>query len=465
MHFVKLRVTLGGALFRRKNAMISLQRVAKALAVFVLMVSPVMAQPTVTSVVNAASFQRFVCAGAIASIFGTGLAPSTARASSVPLPTTLGGVTVTVDGIEAPLYFVSPRQINVQLPFGITAARVSLVVRTPQGDSAAIRLDLLPTAPGVFTVAADGTGTPVLLSPDFSLLDTVRPGQRVILYATGLGPVEAGDDSLQRAVEEPEVYFGNQQAVVEFAGLAPGFPGVFQLNVVVLGPFVSEQIRLIAGGWPSKAASFPADLPPPVTASERMVSEDRVVEEFRRIQLFIVASNALPGALRPAVEARVGEAPSLRIEAPDNILPLITTTVRDGALKIGIQRPLSQLATVTIQVGVPVLDRVELYGVGSISASGVSGQRFEVRMVGVGTVTASGAVESVDVLGQGVGTTRLFDLASESAKVWLSGVGTVEVNATQSLFARVFGLGTVFYSGNPGEIDAVVEGFGSIQPR
>ena len=169
--------------------------------------------------------------------------------------------------------------------------------------------------------------------------------------------------------------------------------------------------------------------------------------------------------LRPAVEARVGEAPSLRIEAPDNILPLITTTVRDGALKIGIQRPLSQLATVTIQVGVPVLDRGELYGVGSISASGVSGQRFEVRMVGVGTVTASGAVESVDVLGQGVGTTRLFDLASESAKVWLSGVGTVEVNATQSLFARVFGLGTVFYSGNPGEIDAVVEGFGSIQPR
>ncbi len=86
-------------------------------------------------------------------------------------------------------------------------------------------------------------------------------------------------------------------------------------------------------------------------------------------------------------------------------------------------------------------------------------------MVGVGTVTASGAVESVDVLAQGVGTTALFDLASESAKVWLSGVGTVEVNATQSLFARVSGVGTVFYSGNPAEIDVQVEGFGSVRPR
>ena len=49
--------------------------------------------------------------------------------------------------------------------------------------------------------------------------------------------------------------------------------------------------------------------------------------------------------------------------------------------------------------------------------------------------------------------------------MWLAGVGTVEVNAAQSLFARVSGLGTVFYTGNPAEIDVQVGAFGSVQPR
>ena len=445
--------------------MISVRSALILAAILFLLTPMATAQPRVNAVLNAASFDPFVCPGAIVSIFGNELAPPDPPASSIPLPTDLGGVSVTVDGVAAPLYFVSPRQINAQIPFGITAAKIELVVHTADGDSVPFSLDLLPTAPGIFTASADGRGTPVLLSPTFDLLDTVRAGQRVILYATGLGetdpPAETGTggvaiEPFQRVVEAIEVFVGDHPAVVEFAGLAPGLPGVYQLNILVPGGFVSDRIQLVAGGRPGNTTSFTTALPAPVIASRAAVAEDRPIDEFHRIQLFTVGS----------VAVRVGEPVSLRIEADDNVLPLITTVVRDGALRISATgRYQLRDSQVRIELGTPTLDRVEIYGVGSIAATGVAGERFEVRIAGVGDVEASGAVRSVDTLMAGVGSARLFDLASEETSVWLTGVGSAEVNATRSLFARLFGVGNVVYSGNPAEIDIQVKGFGSIEPR
>jgi uncharacterized protein (TIGR03437 family) len=380
------------------------------------------------------------------------------------LPTTLDGVTVTVDGTDLPLYFVSPRQINAQMPFEVTADKVSLAVRTPEGQSAAYSVDLVPTAPGIFTRRADGTGTPLLFDPNFTLLDTVTPGQRVIFYATGLGltdpPADTGSggvgaEPLNRVVDMPEVYVGGKQALVEFAGLAPGFVGVYQLNVVASANFVTDGFFILSRGRQSNVTNIPASLPSSVTGSGVVASENREVGEFRRIQLFAVAT----------VEARVGEGPSLRIETDDNVLPLITTTVNDGALKIVAERRYNLQGSVKITVSVPVLDRVEVIGVGNISAEGVSGDRFGVTIAGFGNVDASGSVRLVEVFMQGVGNASLFNLAAQEARVWFLGVGNAEVNATELLFARVFGLGNVEYSGNPAEVDAEVKGFGDIKPR
>src|SRR5437868_2576573 len=83
--------------------------------------APAIAQPTITTVVNAASFQTGVPRGCLVSIFGSKLASSTATAADVPLPTKLGGVTVTTGDLElaVPLYYVSPTQINAQIPFEV----------------------------------------------------------------------------------------------------------------------------------------------------------------------------------------------------------------------------------------------------------------------------------------------------------------------------------------------------------
>ena len=93
-------------------------------------------------VVNAASYSAVgshgVAGGLIATIFGTNLATSTQTTTSVPLPTSLGGTTVTVNGVGAPLLYVSPNQINFQVPspwLQITPVETGLVVKTAAGVS------------------------------------------------------------------------------------------------------------------------------------------------------------------------------------------------------------------------------------------------------------------------------------------------------------------------------------------
>ncbi|MCP5118289.1 MAG: hypothetical protein GY953_46335, partial [bacterium] len=114
------------------------------------------AQPRVTAVVNAASFETLIAPGSLVSISGDELALSTAVSSELPLPKMLDGVTVTIGGMDAPLYFVSPRQINAQIPFEVSGDRATLVVATPGGRSSEHTLNLAPAAPGIFTTTADG---------------------------------------------------------------------------------------------------------------------------------------------------------------------------------------------------------------------------------------------------------------------------------------------------------------------
>src|SRR6266849_886924 len=92
---------------------------------------------TVAGVVNAASFaQGPVAPGSMISIFGTGLSTKTVQASSLPLPIILEGTTVTVSGLAVPLFFVSPGQINAQVPFQVSAGSAQLIVRNSSGSTA-----------------------------------------------------------------------------------------------------------------------------------------------------------------------------------------------------------------------------------------------------------------------------------------------------------------------------------------
>src|SRR5712692_2921948 len=146
-------------------------------------------------IVNAASFNPGVAPGTIVSLFGQNLALRERQASSpLPLPTQLIGTTVTVNARPLPLFYVSPGQINAQLPYGVQG-RVTLQVSTPIG-AVDVPLTILDTAPGIFTLSPD----PAVLHQSGSVVSATSPaqsGETISVFLTGLGEVNgtvnAGD--------------------------------------------------------------------------------------------------------------------------------------------------------------------------------------------------------------------------------------------------------------------------------
>lgn len=161
-------------------------------------------------IVNAASFstlaQTQACGvvlpqpplapGGRASIFGSDLAATTVEAGSFPLPRELGGVQVKINGTPVPLFFVSPNQINIQVPFGLTgfSASVEIEKKTPEGTvvSAAAPLALSTGAPGIFTADGTGRGSGRVTHADLTPVTAdspAKPGETVSVFVTGLGTV------------------------------------------------------------------------------------------------------------------------------------------------------------------------------------------------------------------------------------------------------------------------------------
>lgn len=206
-----------------------------------LLASSALAQPRITAVVNGASFTQGVAPGSFASIFGENLATSTAAVSTTTWPTTLGGVTVLVNGRAVPLHSVSAGQINFQVPAATPAGNATAEVRLSGAASAAFSFSVVAASPGVLVY---GTNRAVVQNQDGNLNTATNgalPGSTVVAYLTGQGAVDnavadgapAGASPLSRATLAASATIGGQNAVISFLGLTPGFVGLLQANLVV----------------------------------------------------------------------------------------------------------------------------------------------------------------------------------------------------------------------------------------
>lgn len=208
-------------------------------------------------VVNAATFERSICAGAVISIFGENLAFEESSAGTIPLPRQLAGVRVTLDGRDLPLYFVSSRQINAQV-FTDFAGEGVLEVITRNG-SAQLSLTAQDTAPGIFVL--DGTGrSPAILhaiGTPVSDKDPIFRGEVVSIFMTGLGKLKTGlgagqltpVGTLIEAAASVTVEIGQTVLQPLFAGLAPGLVGLYQVNVrVPTGTRPGEYVLRVRAG-------------------------------------------------------------------------------------------------------------------------------------------------------------------------------------------------------------------------
>jgi uncharacterized protein (TIGR03437 family) len=225
--------------------------------IFVAVRMPALSGPGVflnpVGVVNAASFAppTFpISAGSIISLFGTGMAGEGTfeEAQTTPLPTTLAGVVITINGVPAPIFFVKPTQINVQVPFATSGAVATIVVANRGVPSNTVAVPLAASSPGIFAFSATGLGPGIIVhSVDFrpvTAADPTAAGQFVSILLTGLGElnppladgVAAPVDPLSFATDPNiQVLFGFEATPgeIQFQGAAPFFVGLYQINVRV----------------------------------------------------------------------------------------------------------------------------------------------------------------------------------------------------------------------------------------
>ena len=210
--------------------------------------------------VNGASFNflQGIAPGTIVSLFGTNFTDgSAANSSSIPLPQELEGVRVSVNGTDAPLFFVSQKQVNFQVPFELPTGGAAIQATRDGIEGNSISGTVLERSPGIFLLGVGNYGVVVNASQGNFPLPTdvgaqlgltttpARPGDVLVIYATGLGPVdqpvstgEATPSSpLAWTVDRPDVNYSNNPINLikraQFAGLSPGSVGLYQVNVAI----------------------------------------------------------------------------------------------------------------------------------------------------------------------------------------------------------------------------------------
>jgi uncharacterized protein (TIGR03437 family) len=205
------------------------------------------APPMITAVVNAGNGGTDIAPGGLISVYGTQLSPTNMASSEIPLPTALANSCLSVNGLPVPILFVSPDQVNAQIPFQ-AIGDVTLVLRTPGGQSNNFNLVIEPNAPSVFLGGAGPeTNIPtVVRNDDNELVTPSHPIHRksntaLVIYLTGLGPTSPAvgtgqpgpTNPLAVTLTQPTVTLGGVNLPVIFSGLAPGLVGVDQINVSV----------------------------------------------------------------------------------------------------------------------------------------------------------------------------------------------------------------------------------------
>ena len=214
-----------------------------------------------SGVVNAATYLPGpgIAPGSYVSIFGANLSLGSGSAFTSRLPVSINTVSVSFDvpeaGLSVPghLIYVSPRQVNVQVPWelrGQTSVRMKVDIQSASG--AVFTVPVTDYSPGIFADSSGGLA--------------VTRGSTISLYGTGFGPVNhqpaSGDpapDASSTTLVVPTVTVGGVPAKVEFSGLAPGYAGLYQVNVTIPpdAPVGLQQLTVAVNGVAANSVQLP----------------------------------------------------------------------------------------------------------------------------------------------------------------------------------------------------------------
>ncbi len=268
---------------------IGLSEVIRDIAVAPTFTTPAQQYPI--AVVNGANFfPEAVAADSIASVFGAFVTTDGQSAVAVltPLPTTLNGITVSINGVNAPLFYVSNSQINILIPTSTAAGAATVVVTSSNATTRTGVINILPSAPGLFSVDSTGTGSAIAqtTTDGLSYQSTVnadgseRPiavgsaaqPTYLILYGTGIRNAQASNPADANGVGEAVIAtVQGVHAAVAYAGMAPGWVGLDQVNVIIppeLTGLGKVTVKLLVNGQVSNVVTITLGGNPPIVKSQ-----------------------------------------------------------------------------------------------------------------------------------------------------------------------------------------------------
>jgi uncharacterized protein (TIGR03437 family) len=253
--------------------------------------------PTINpgGIVNAAGYAPQVAPGSIAAVFGSFLLTSPLVDTTLPLSTNLSGLALPwlticapqngvcpqiALGGDAPLFYVSGTQVNIQIPWEMLVSAPgpgqlqwqSTIAANLNGQAGAAQtIDVVAFAPAIFTTNSQGTGPGAILDSSYRLVNSSNPahaGSDILIYCTGLGAVTnqpatgaaALSFPLSATTTTPTVMIGEVPVAPSFSGLAPGYVGLYQVNALVpAGTPTGEAVPVVVsiGGVASNVVTIP----------------------------------------------------------------------------------------------------------------------------------------------------------------------------------------------------------------
>ncbi len=282
-----------------------------------------------------------VAPGSIASVYGTFLLAAPALATDVPLPLSLGGLSLDFGTIAAPLFYASGGQVNLQIPWELAGQPQALLAATLAGQTGAAQtVNLAPYAPGIFSMNGQGTGAGAILDSSYHLINSANPAGAgvtvVLIYCTGLGAVTnqpptgaaTPNSPFSKTIATPSVTIGRASAQVLFSGLAPGTVGEYQVNALVpanaaLGD--AEPVVLSIGGVISNTVTMAVQPPTPDQRADQLITQ---MSQDQKIQL-LYGGEAAVGAESGVPRGGAGYVPGV----PELGIPNLY--LADGSVGVG----------------------------------------------------------------------------------------------------------------------------------
>lgn len=208
---------------------------------------------------STAALSTVFAPGMLASVYGSNLAAATVAAKYLPLPFNLGGVSATVNGISTPMDFVSPGQLNIQIPYETTAGLAVLAINN-NGQIAPYILSIQPSAPQLF-ITPQGFLTPTASAVAGATITAYMTGEGDItpFLATGNTPASGtAAKNLPMPIMPVAITVGGANAAITFAGIPPGLVGVTQINFTIPKNVAAgvQPVVVTVGGTSSSGASI-----------------------------------------------------------------------------------------------------------------------------------------------------------------------------------------------------------------